>query len=60
MSAYALANNESALKTYVYVADYAHIAANATSSNQVTIGAIPAGGAVAFAYAYEETPYWCF
>ena len=55
MSAYALVNNESVLKTYVYVADYAHIAANATSSNQVTIGVVPAGGAVAFAYAYEET-----
>lgn len=55
MSAYALTNNESVLKTYVYVADYAHIAANATSSNQVTIGVVPAGGAVAFAYAYEET-----
>ena len=49
----ALTNNESALKTIVYVADYEHIAANATSSNQVTIGKIPAGGAVAFAYAYE-------
>jgi len=48
-----LVNNESALKTYVYVADWKHIAANATSSNQVTIANIPAGGAVAFAYAYE-------
>jgi hypothetical protein len=54
MAQYKLANNESALRTYVYVADYAHIAANATSSNQVVIGEIPAGGAVAFAYAYEE------
>ena len=50
-----LTNNESAMKTYVYVADYDHIKNNATSSNQVTIGNIPAGGAVAFAYAYEET-----
>lgn len=48
-----LINNESALKTYSYVADWKHIAANATSSNQVTIASIPAGGAVAFAYAYE-------
>lgn len=50
----ALTNNESALKTFVYVADYEHIKNNATSSNQVTIGKIPAGGAVAFAYAYES------
>ena len=50
-----LANNENVLKTYVYVADYKHIQDNATSSNQVTIATIPAGGAVAFAYAYEET-----
>jgi len=55
MSAYKLANNESAIRTYVYVADYEHIAANATSSNQVVIGEIPAGGAVAFAYAFEKT-----
>lgn len=55
MSISLLANNESAIKTHVYVADYKHIAANATSSNQVTIATIPAGGAVAFAYAYEKT-----
>ena len=48
-----LVNNESALKTYTYVADWKHIAANATSSNQVTIASIPAGGAVAFVYALE-------
>lgn len=54
MSAYKLANNESALRTYVYVADIAEIKAHATSSNQATIGVVPAGGAVAFAYAYEE------
>lgn len=54
MSASQLVNNESALRTYVYTADFAEIAANATSANQVTIGVIPAGGAVAFAYAYEE------
>ena len=46
MSAYKLVNNESALRTYVYVADFAEIAANATSANQVTVGVIPAGGAV--------------
>jgi hypothetical protein len=56
MSAYQLVNNESALRTYVYVADYTGIQANATVSNQKTIGVIPAGGAVAFAYAYEEIP----
>lgn len=54
MSASQLVNNESAIRTYVYTADFAEIAANATSANQVTIGVIPAGGAVAFAYAYEE------
>ena len=55
MSAYKLLNNENSLDTYVYVADFQHIKDNATSSNQVTIGTVPAGGAVAFAYAYEET-----
>lgn len=55
MSTSVLVNNESALKTIVYVADYQHIKDNATSANQVTIGKIPAGGAVAFAYAYEKT-----
>lgn len=56
MSASQLVNNESAIRTYVYVADYTGIQANATSANQKTIGVIPAGGAVAFAYAYEEIP----
>jgi len=56
MSAYQLVNNESALRTYVYVAEYTGIQANATSANQKVIGVIPAGGAVAFAYAYEEIP----
>ena len=54
MSAYKLVNNESAIRTYVYVADFEEIKNNATVSNQVTIGTVPAGGAVAFAYAYEE------
>ena len=54
MSSYKLANNESAIRTYVYVADIAEIKAHATSSNQAVIGQVPAGGAVAFAYAYEE------
>lgn len=48
-------NNESPIEVYTYIADWEHIAANATSSNQVTIGEIPAGGAVLFAYAYEKT-----
>jgi hypothetical protein len=52
---YKLVNNESALQTYVYVADFEHIKNNATVSKQVTIGTIPAGGAVSFAYAYEES-----
>lgn len=55
MSAYKLVNNESVIETYTYVADFEHIKANATVSKQVTIGVIPAGGAVAFAYAYEDT-----
>lgn len=50
-----LCNNERVLKEIVYVADYEHIADNATSSNQVTIGTIPAGGALCYAVAYEET-----
>jgi len=54
MSAYKLVNNESAIRTYVYVADVQEIKDHATSANQATIGVIPAGGAVAFAYAYEE------
>ena len=54
MSASQLVNNESAIRTYVYVADFTGIQANATSANQKVIGVIPAGGAVAFAYAYEE------
>ncbi len=56
MSSYNLVNNESAIRTYVYVADVEGIKRNATVSNQKTIGVIPAGGAVAFAYAYEEIP----
>jgi hypothetical protein len=48
-----LVNNERVVDTIVYVADFAHIAANATSSKQVTIGKIPAGGAVLNAFAYE-------
>ena len=41
--------------THIAVFDYADIAANATSANQVTIATIPAGGAVELAYVYEET-----
>jgi hypothetical protein len=54
MSAYKLVNNESAIRTYVYVADIDEIKAQTGASAQATIGVIPAGGAVAFAYAYEE------
>jgi len=57
MSASELCNNEAVLKTIVYKADYAHIADNATSSNQVTIGSIPAGGCVIAATAYEATAF---
>lgn len=38
----------------VAVYDYNAIADNATSSNQTTIGQIPAGGAVALVYVYES------
>lgn len=55
MSASKLVNNERVVDTIVYVADYEHIAANATDANQVTIGTIPAGGAVLNAFAYETT-----
>lgn len=55
MSVSKLVNNESIEETYVYVADFAHIAANATSSNQVTIGEIPAGGGVKQVVVYEAT-----
>lgn len=39
--------------THVAVFDYTDIADNATSSNQVTIAQIPAGGAVELCYVYE-------
>lgn len=51
-----LVNNEALEDVYIYVADYAHIAANATSANQVTIGQIPAGGGVKQVVVYEATP----
>ena len=38
----------------IAVFDYQAIADNATSSNQVTIGEIPAGGAVAYVGVYES------
>jgi len=53
-TSYKLVNNESLEETFLYVADYAHIAANATVSNQVVIGEIPAGGAVKSVYVYEK------
>jgi len=55
MSVSKLVNNESVEETYIYVADFEHIAANATSSNQVTIGEIPAGGGVKQVVVYEAT-----
>jgi hypothetical protein len=55
MSSSVLVNNESLYDTIIYVADYEHIAANATSSNQVTIGKIPAGGGVELVEVYEQT-----
>ena len=55
MSVSKIVNNESIEETYIYVADYAHIAANATSSNQVTIGQVPAGGGVKQVVVYEAT-----
>lgn len=42
--------------THVAIFSFADIAANATSSNQVTIATIPAGGALELAYVYERTP----
>lgn len=39
--------------TDIYVFDYAEIADNAGSGNQVTIATIPAGGACELAYVYE-------
>ena len=50
-----LANNEKSPFTHVAVFDYTDIDANLGSSNQVTIAQIPAGGAVALCYVYEET-----
>lgn len=50
-----LVNNESLEEVYIYEADYEHIAANATSSNQVTIGKVPAGGFVKQVCVHEAT-----
>jgi len=55
-TSYKLVNNESLEETFLYVADVAHIKANATVSNQVIIGEIPAGGAVKSVYVYEKVP----
>ena len=57
MRAALLSGSERVVDTIVYVADYEHIAANATSANQVKIGTIPAGGAVVNAFAYEVVPF---
>lgn len=56
MQIFKAANNEATGDfTHVAIFDYTDIAANATSSNQVTIATIPAGGAVELCYVYEET-----
>ena len=54
MSKSILVNNERAVDTIVYVADFEEIAANTGSSAQVTIGQVPAGGAVLNAGCYEK------
>lgn len=55
MSVSKIVNNESVEDVYIYVADWEHIAANATSANQVTIGQVPAGGGVKQVVVYEAT-----
>ena len=56
-SAFKLNNNEAAATGYSHAAvfDYNGIADNATSSNQVTIATIPAGGGVDLVTVVEET-----
>ena len=51
------ANNNESGRGFTHFAkfDYAGIAANATSANQVTIATIPIGGALVKAFAYETT-----
>jgi hypothetical protein len=54
MQIFKCANNESTGDfTHIAVFDWEDIAANATSSNQVTIATIPAGGAVELCYVDE-------
>jgi hypothetical protein len=50
-----LVNNQQGPFTHVAVFDYTDIADNLTSSNQVTLWNVPAGGAVECAYVWEET-----
>jgi hypothetical protein len=56
MKIFKAANNEATGDfTHMAIFDYNDIANNATSSNQVTIAQIPAGGSVELAYVYEKT-----
>lgn len=50
-----LSNNEKGDFDIVANFNYVDIANNATSSNQVTIGQIPAGGGVQYVVVYEKT-----
>ena len=52
-----LVNNEAGPSGFTHIAvfTYEDIANNATSSNQVTLAQIPAGGAVETCYVYERT-----
>lgn len=50
-----LTNNEKSPFTHIAVFDYVDIQNNATSSNQVEIARIPAGGGIELAGVYEET-----
>ena len=50
-----LVNNQQGPFTHVAVFDYSDIAEKVTSSNQVSLWNIPAGGAVECAYVWEQT-----
>lgn len=57
MQIFEVTNNEAGRGiTHVAIFDYTDIAANATSSNQVTIATIPAGGAVELCIVDETVP----
>lgn len=56
MQIFKTSNNEASGDfTHIAIFDYTDIAANATSSNQVTIATIPAGGGVELCAVYEHT-----